>query len=59
MHGGLFSRDDVKLDEIRKIDRFRQPSDEGTVCITLSRCIAPVSKHYYYWKPERFSSAIL
>jgi len=29
MHGGLFSRDDVKLDEIRKIDRFRQPSDEG------------------------------
>jgi len=23
MHGGLFSRDDVTLDEIRKIDRFR------------------------------------
>jgi hypothetical protein len=23
VHGGLFSRDDVTLDEIRKIDRFR------------------------------------
>ncbi|XP_065894493.1 serine/threonine-protein phosphatase 5-like [Dysidea avara] len=35
MHGGLFSRDDVKLDEIRKIDRFRQPSDEGLMCELL------------------------
>ena len=30
MHGGLFSKDDVTLDDIRKVDRFRQPSDEGT-----------------------------
>ncbi|KAK2712350.1 hypothetical protein QYM36_011140 [Artemia franciscana] len=29
MHGGLFSKDGVKLDDIRKIDRNRQPPDEG------------------------------
>ena len=29
MHGGLFSKDDVTLEDIRKVDRFRQPSDEG------------------------------
>jgi hypothetical protein len=29
MHGGLFSRDDVTLDEIRKIDRNRQPPEQG------------------------------
>ncbi|XP_019874871.1 serine/threonine-protein phosphatase 5 [Aethina tumida] len=35
MHGGLFSRDDVTLDEIRKIDRNRQPPDEGPMCELL------------------------
>ena len=29
MHGGLFSRDDVTLDEVRKIERKREPPDEG------------------------------
>ena len=29
MHGGLFKRDDVKLDELTTIDRNRQPGDEG------------------------------
>ena len=29
MHGGLFKRDDVKLEELRIIDRNRQPGDEG------------------------------
>ncbi|KAI9349094.1 Metallo-dependent phosphatase-like protein [Obelidium mucronatum] len=29
IHGGLFSRDGVTMDEIRKIDRFRQPGSEG------------------------------
>ena len=29
MHGGLFSRDDVTLEDIRKIDRFCEPPDEG------------------------------
>ncbi|KAG9509812.1 Serine/threonine-protein phosphatase 5 [Fragariocoptes setiger] len=35
MHGGLFSSDDVTLDDIRKIDRNRQPPDEGLMCELL------------------------
>ncbi|KAG8223861.1 hypothetical protein J437_LFUL005424 [Ladona fulva] len=35
MHGGLFSRDDVTLDEIREIDRNRQPPEEGVMCELL------------------------
>lgn len=29
MHGGLFSEDEVTLDDIRKIERNRQPPEEG------------------------------
>lgn len=29
LHGGLFSQDGVTLDDIRNIDRFREPPDEG------------------------------
>jgi serine/threonine-protein phosphatase 5 len=33
VHGGLFSKDGVTLDEIRKIDRIgRQPGQEGLMC---------------------------
>ena len=32
VHGGLFSRDDVMLDELRTLDRFREPPDEGPMC---------------------------
>eukprot|EP00158_Paraphelidium_tribonemae_P004415 Partr_v1_DN26742_c1_g1_i3_m8493 putative serine threonineprotein phosphatase len=35
VHGGLFSRDDVSLSEIRAINRFRQPSNEGLMCEML------------------------
>ncbi|KAJ8674519.1 hypothetical protein QAD02_005781 [Eretmocerus hayati] len=35
MHGGLFSRDDVTLKEIKEIDRNRQPPDEGPMCELL------------------------
>lgn len=35
MHGGLFSKDDVTLDEIRRIDRNRQPPDMGIMCELL------------------------
>lgn len=35
VHGGLFSEDGVKLDQIRKIDRFRQPPDSGLMCELL------------------------
>jgi serine/threonine-protein phosphatase 5 len=29
MHGGLFSKDDVTLDDIRKVDRNKQPPEDG------------------------------
>ena len=29
MHGGLFKDDNVVLDDLRKIDRNRQPPEEG------------------------------
>ena len=32
MHGGLFAKDNVTLDDIKKIDRNRQPPDEGLMC---------------------------
>ncbi|KAI9340694.1 serine/threonine-protein phosphatase 5 [Zopfochytrium polystomum] len=35
IHGGLFSRDGVTLDEIRAIDRFKQPGNEGLMCELL------------------------
>ncbi|KND03223.1 uncharacterized protein SPPG_02278 [Spizellomyces punctatus DAOM BR117] len=35
VHGGLFSRDDVTLDELRQIDRFKQPGSEGLMCELL------------------------
>ena len=35
LHGGLFSRDDVTLDDLRKIDRFREPPDEGLMSEAL------------------------
>lgn len=35
MHGGLFAKDDVTLDDIRAIDRNRQPPEEGLMCDIL------------------------
>lgn len=35
MHGGLFTRDDVTLSEIRALDRNRQPPEEGVMCELL------------------------
>ncbi|EEB13025.1 serine/threonine-protein phosphatase PP-V, putative [Pediculus humanus corporis] len=35
MHGGLFSKENVSLDDIRKIYRNRQPPDEGLMCDLL------------------------
>jgi len=34
-HGGLFSKDGVKLDDIRKVNRFREPPEEGLMCELL------------------------
>lgn len=41
VHGGLFSRDGVKLDELRAIDRFREPPEEGLMCEMLWSDPAP------------------
>ncbi|TVU22765.1 hypothetical protein EJB05_32483 [Eragrostis curvula] len=35
VHGGLFSVDGVKLSDIRAIDRFREPPEEGLMCEIL------------------------
>lgn len=35
MHGGLFSDDNVTLDDIRKTSRNRQPPEEGIMCELL------------------------
>lgn len=34
MHGGL-SKEDITLDDIRKIDRFREPANTGIMCDLL------------------------
>lgn len=35
MHGGLFSSDDVTIDDLRKVERNRQPPEEGIMCELL------------------------
>lgn len=35
VHGGLFSKDGVSLDDIREIDRKREPTDSGLFCECL------------------------
>ena len=40
-HGGLFSKDGITLDEIRKINRIgRQPGTEGLMCTLLFLLLA-------------------
>mmetsp|Transcript_82417 Transcript_82417/g.123691 ORF Transcript_82417/g.123691 Transcript_82417/m.123691 type:complete len:176 (+) Transcript_82417:923-1450(+) len=34
-HGGLFTKDGVTLDDIKKVNRFREPPDEGIMCDLL------------------------
>ncbi|KAK9663891.1 hypothetical protein RND81_14G004500 [Saponaria officinalis] len=35
VHGGLFTKDNVKLSDIREIDRFCEPPQEGIMCELL------------------------
>jgi serine/threonine-protein phosphatase 5 len=35
VHGGIFSQDGVTLNDIRKIDRFREPPEKGLMCEIL------------------------
>ncbi len=34
-HGGLFSKDNISLDDLRKIDRKREPPESGLMCEIL------------------------
>ena len=35
VHGGLFAKDGIKLDDIAKVNRIREPADEGIMCECL------------------------
>lgn len=35
LHGGLYSRDDVTIDELQKVKRFREIPEEGVMCESL------------------------
>ena len=42
VHGGLFSKDGVTLDDIRQIDRVgRQPGQEGILCKSIPLFLKP------------------
>ena len=42
VHGGLFSKDDVTLDDVRKIQRIgHQPGQEGLMCALLLSSNSP------------------
>lgn len=41
VHGGLFSEDGVTLDDLRRVDRNREPPDEGLMCEALWSDPAP------------------
>ena len=59
VHGGLFSKDSVTLEDIRKLDRIgKQPGTEGLMCevrtnahrgksglLNLASCYGPTRKH--------------
>ena len=47
MHGGLFSRDDVTIDDLRKIDRNRQPPDEGKVSKNKNKIFVKCTCKFY------------
>lgn len=35
VHGGLFSKDGVKLEDIQKVNRVREPPEDGIMCEVL------------------------
>ena len=54
MHGGLFSKDDIKLDDIRAVDRCRQPPEEGIMCELLWSDPQPMYGRYVYCTVDKF-----
>jgi serine/threonine-protein phosphatase 5 len=35
VHGGIFSQDGITLDQIKSVDRFREPPEKGIMCEIL------------------------
>lgn len=59
MHGGLFSEDGVTLDDIRKIERNRQPPDSGEWA-RAQRGVPPPTRPYVDFLPAaRMGGAVL
>ena len=64
-HGGLFSKDGVTLDEIRKIKRIgRQPGTEGLMCTFLfmflmARDLTCINRRGLFFKPFTIGGRIL
>ena len=54
MHGGLFSKDDIKLDDIRAVDRCRQPPEEGIMCELLWSDPQPMYGRYVNYTVDKF-----
>ncbi|KAG1716417.1 hypothetical protein ID866_769 [Astraeus odoratus] len=54
VHGGLFSKDDVVLDDVRKIPRIgRQPGQEGLMCEGVGLAFGPdITKKWYGYAIE-------
>lgn len=47
MHGGLFKDDNVTLDDLRKIDRNRQPPESGTCYLPRIQSVILTSSSLY------------
>jgi hypothetical protein len=61
-HGGLFSKDGITLDEIRKIQRIgRQPGTEGLMCTCLLILTTwrAIQLTYIYRRGSRFQPSLL
>ena len=60
-HGGLLSQDGVKLDEIEKIDRVREPPESGIMCDLMwsdpapfPGCVSSNAFHFQFSNPAFF-----
>ena len=47
MHGGLFSTDTVTLDDIRQVDRNKQPPDTGVCSLSFPLPPSLLSSRYH------------
>jgi len=56
MHGGLFSQDDVTLDDIKNINRNREPPEDGKfLCV----CNEVMSVFFFVFDVDRVSDVSL